>query len=338
MTCAVEHGGALARAIAEYGGKPGDWIDLSTGINPNPVPLPDLAPQIWARLPDEDLFEQASDAAAIGYGSADGIRPLPVTGTQSIIQLLPMLFDGDVAIFGPTYEEYRSRFERAGRAVDLVAGIEDISDRHRLVILVNPNNPDGRIVPRDEVLQLADRLAGQGGFLAVDEAFADLCPDCSVAGEAGRQPNLVVFRSFGKFFGLAGLRLGFVLAAPSICSAIRDGQGPWAVSGPALGIAASVLPDKQLRHRIEDRIRGRHAALQAVLEEAGLKIAGGAPLFVLVDDDRADALHRHLCRHRILTRKFHYAPRWLRIGLCRDEDDEARLHAALAGFAGSGGV
>ena len=85
-------------------------------------------------------------------------------------------------------------------------------------------------------------------------------------------------------------------------------------------------------------MRGRHAVLQAVLEEAGLKIAGGTSLFVLVDDDRADALHRHLCRHPILTRKFHYAPRWLRIGLCRDEDDEARLHAALAGFAGSGGV
>ncbi|MCG8672773.1 MAG: aminotransferase class I/II-fold pyridoxal phosphate-dependent enzyme, partial [Pseudomonadales bacterium] len=206
-----------------------------------------------------------------------------------------------------------------------------------LVILVNPNNPDGRIVPRDEVLQLADRLAEQGGFLAVDEAFADLCPECSVAGDAGRQSNLIVFRSFGKFFGLAGLRLGFLLAAPSICGAIRDGQGPWAVSGPALGIAASVLPDRPLRSRIEDRVRRRHAALHGVLEEAGLTIAGGTPLFVLVDDDRAKALHSHLCRHRILTRKFHYAPRWLRIGLCRDGDEEARLRKALAAFSSSDG-
>lgn len=335
MAGAVEHGGALAQAIAEYGGVPGDWIDLSTGINPNPVPLPDLATRVWSRLPDEDLFNRASDAAAICYGAADGIRPLPVAGTQSVIQLLPQLFDGDVAIFGPTYEEYRSRLERDGRAVDIISSIEDISDRHRLVILVNPNNPDGRIVPREKDLQLAAGLAERGGFLVVDEAFADLCPDCSVAGEAGRQPNLIVLRSFGKFFGLAGLRLGFVLAAPAIGNAIRDGQGPWAVSGPALEIAASVLSDRQLRIRIEDEIRQRRIALDAVLEESGLNIAGGTPLFVLIDDHRAEALHRHLCWHRILTRKFHYAPRWLRIGLCRGEDEEARLRAALAGFSGS---
>ncbi|WP_136656474.1 threonine-phosphate decarboxylase CobD [Nitratireductor sp. XY-223] len=333
MAAAVEHGGALARAVAEYGGEPADWIDLSTGINPNPAPLPDLPAKVWSRLPDEDLFERASDAAAAFYGAADGIRPLPVAGTQSVIQLLPFLFDGDVAIMGPTYEEYRARFQRAGRAVDIISGTDEISDRHRLVILVNPNNPDGRVMPRAAVLELADRLAVRGGHLVVDEAFADLYPEHSVAGFAGTRPNLIVFRSFGKFFGLAGLRLGFVLAAPAISSAMRDGQGPWAVSGPALELASLVLRDHALRIRIEGAIRQRHVALCAVLEEAGLKITGGTPLFVLVDDDRAQALHSHLCRHRILTRKFHYAPRWLRIGLCRNGDEESRLRAALAQYS-----
>ncbi|WP_419911306.1 threonine-phosphate decarboxylase CobD [Hoeflea sp.] len=332
MAAPVEHGGALARAITDYGGEAADWIDLSTGINPNPVPLPDLAGPIWSRLPDEDLIERASNAAAAFYRAADAVRPLPVAGTQSVIQLLPQLFDGDVAIFGPTYEEYRSRFEQAGRAVEMVSGAGEISDRHRLAILVNPNNPTGLTMPREAVSELADLMAAQGGFLVVDEAFADLLPDCSVAGEAGKQTNLIVFRSFGKFFGLAGLRLGFVLAAPAVWDAIRRAQGPWSVSGPALEIAARVLSDRPLQDRIAGAINERRNALATVLEETGLKIAGGTPLFLLVEHDRVEALHRHLCLHRILTRKFHYAPGWLRIGLCASEAEEAALRAALEQF------
>ncbi|MEX3009921.1 threonine-phosphate decarboxylase CobD [Hoeflea sp. TYP-13] len=326
----VEHGGALAKACAEFGGEPGEWLDLSTGINPNPVPLPNIDRTVWARLPDEDLFERASKAAADCYGTASGVRPLAVAGTQSVIQLLPGIFGGNVAIFGPTYEEYRSRFQMAGRSVDLISDVDEISGDHRLVILINPNNPDGRIVPREAIAALAERLADRDAYLVVDEAFADLHPEESVAGLAGEIGNLVVFRSFGKFFGLAGLRLGFVLAAPAIIRKMREGQGPWAVSGPALALAHAILTNGRLCGRTKEQIVQRRSALGSVLSEAGLSITGGTQLFALVEDDRAIQLHRQLCERHILTRKFGYEPRWLRIGLCADENGDRRLSNALA--------
>ena len=328
----VEHGGALSKACAHYGGAPGDWLDLSTGINPNPVPLPPISDRAWSRLPDEDLFRRAADMAALRYGAADGISPLPVAGSQSVIQRLPDIFKGSVAVIGPTYEEYRVLFERAGRSVDVVPGIEAIDNGHGLVVLVNPNNPDGRLYSPQEILALARDLSADGCFLLVDEAFGDLRPESSVASRAGLQDNLLVLRSFGKFYGLAGLRLGFVLAPAPIRDAIADAQGSWPVSGPALEIACHVLADEELQRRTSARIRERHASVGDVLGEAGLTIAGGTDLFLLVDDPRAAQLHDHLCRHRILTRKFSYAPHWLRFGLCRDGRDDERLSAALCAF------
>lgn len=329
---AVEHGGALDAACERYGGAPGEWLDLSTGINPQSPPLPPIDPSVLQRLPDRMLSDEAATAAAHRYGST--VRPLPVAGVQAAIQMLPQLLDGPVAVIGPTYAEYRRCFEMAGLAVDDVKSLAEVASHHRNVVVVNPNNPDGRCWAPEELLSLADRLAERQGWLIVDEAFADLRPEISVASAAGR-PGLIVLRSFGKFYGLAGLRLGFVLGDEGSLSALRRLQGPWSVSGPALAAASALLRDDALFRHIARQITTRHRTLRTVLDDTGLRVAGSTDLFALVEDPRALAIHETLCRHRILTRKFDFEPRWLRIGLCPDHAAERRLAEALDSFGGT---
>ena len=328
MSAPIVHGGGITEAAAVYGGSPQDWLDLSTGINPNPVTLPDIPTSAWHRLPDLALTLSASHAAAAYYGSGE-MMPLPVPGTQSVIQILPRIADParKVAVFAPTYGEYARVFVEAGYTVDPVSAPEDVTADHGLVILVNPNNPTGRLYPVDVVTALAQRLQASGGLLVVDEAFCDVLPGASVVPRSSEHDNLVVFRSFGKFFGLAGVRLGFVVAPEPVLSVFRQGLGPWAVSGPALVLATTLMQDDT--GPVFTGIAARRAALDTVLRDAGLTICGGTPLFALVQHDRAAQVHEHLGRARILVRKFDYAPAWLRIGLAPDPEGDARLADAL---------
>jgi cobalamin biosynthetic protein CobC len=329
MSGQIVHGGGIGAAAALYGGGPEDWLDLSTGLNPCPPQLPAVPDRVWHRLPDQDLMNEARRAARAYYGSG-GILPLAVPGTQSVIQLLPKLADRakPVAILSPTYGEYGRVLASNGLSVGAVASLDDVDPRSGLVVVVNPNNPTGKLHDPEDLLALADRLAGQGGFLVVDEAFGDFAPERSLAASVATRPNLIVFRSFGKFFGLAGLRLGFVIAGDEILERFADWLGPWAVSGPALSVARDMfLADPQPIRRV---IAERRSGLGQVLDRAGLKVEGGTSLFALVDDPRAAELHAHLCRAHILTRKFDYAPTWLRFGLAPDTMSDERLAAALA--------
>jgi cobalamin biosynthetic protein CobC len=329
MTAPIVHGGGITEAAAAFGGKPEDWLDLSTGINPNPVRLPGIDVQAWHRLPDRHLVDSARHAAARYYRSSGSILPLPVPGTQSVIQLLPRLVAPGrrIAIFAPTYGEYARAFTSAGFAIDEISSAGQLTPDHGLAILVNPNNPTGRAFTPEDVVGMAQRMQAHGGLLLVDEAFGDTAPDFSVAGQTAGHGNLIVFRSFGKFFGLAGLRLGFVIAAEPVLSAFQEWLGPWAVSGPALVVAAKLMGgDTQA---VQSLILSRSEGLAAVLRQAGLTIIGGTPLFTLVDHARAADLHAHLCQQRILTRKFAYAPSWLRIGLAPDAAGDTRLADAL---------
>jgi cobalamin biosynthetic protein CobC len=329
MSGRIAHGGGIGAAAALYGGRPEDWLDLSTGLNPCPPALPEIADRVWHRLPDQDLVTRARQAARAFYGSGN-ILPLPVPGTQSVIQLLPRLVrpGARVAVVSPTYGEYGRVLSLNGFAVDRPETPDAVAPASDLVVVVNPNNPTGRLYPREELLALADRLAGEGSLLVVDEAFGDCDPAASIVDAVQTRPNLVVFRSFGKFFGYAGIRLGFVVAPEDMLERFADWLGPWAVSGPALSVAVDLLgrdPDP-LRRVIEERRAGLGSALSA----AGLTVEGSTPLFALVTDPRAGELHEHLCRAHILTRKFDYAPTWLRFGLAPDADGDARLAAALA--------
>lgn len=331
MNAPIVHGGGITAAAALYGGAPADWLDLSTGISPFAAVLPDIPVGAWHRLPDEHLVHSARQAARDYYRSG-GTLPLPVPGTQSVIQLLPRLLDGQrrIAILAPTYGEYERAFRAAGCDVDLLCAIESIRDDHALVVIVNPNNPDGRLYRREVLVGLSERLAARGALLVVDEAFGDTVADFSLAADVAGMDNLVVFRSFGKFFGLAGLRLGFVMAPRPILDQFANLLGPWAVSGPALSIAASLLrSDTEPMRRA---IMERSDALQCRLERGGLRVVGGTALFSLVEDDAADALHAHLCAHHILVRKFDYAPLWLRFGVTADTTGDLRLANALQSF------
>jgi cobalamin biosynthetic protein CobC len=198
-----------------------------------------------------------------------------------------------------------------------------------LAIVANPNNPDGRVFSNQKLLDLIDARERRG-LLVIDEAFMDVGPDdASLCGEVARG-GVVVLRSFGKFFGLAGVRLGFAVATPEIAARLAATLGPWAVSGPAIAIGQAALADgawiRAMRERLEDEAR----RLDAVLTGAGMEIVGGTSLFRLVSTPAADRLFHSLGRAGILVRRFPAHPSWLRFGLPGSDLGWNRLKAALA--------
>ncbi|WP_372396737.1 threonine-phosphate decarboxylase CobD [Azospirillum sp. HJ39] len=323
------HGGDLDGARAAFPGAPAPWIDLSTGINPWPYPLPPVPLDAWTRLPGRGEEEALRAAAASCYGAPSSGLVATASGSQAFIQLLPRLCrPGRVAVLGPTYAEHARCWALAGHEVRAVERPEEAG----VLVIVNPNNPDGRRFAPGEMLELAGAQAARGGLLVVDEAFADMRPEDSVAPAAGR-PGLVVLRSFGKFFGLAGLRLGIALAPAALAAALREAIGPWAVSGPGLVIATAALGDRDWILATRDRLARASAELDRLLEGAGLRVTGGTELFRLVEDARAPSLYRALGSAGILVRRFEHRPDWLRFGLPGPDEAWQRLGVALDDWA-----
>lgn len=326
----LEHGGGLDRVIAQYGGPRCSWLDLSTGINPVPYELPELKDDLWQRLPEDALFDRALAAAREFYGVPDDAGIVAAPGTQSIIQLLPHLLPaGTAAVVSPTYGEHVHAFSRAGRPVSQIKALADLPGDCALAVVVNPNNPDGRTISVRELSNARERLAKRGGCLVVDEAFADCGAVQSVVAQTGT-PGLVVLKSFGKFFGLAGLRLGFAVADAVTSEKFEARLGPWAVSGPALAVASSALCDGAAIQRIRRSLRANSDSLEGLLRAAGLVIAGRTRFFVLVEHPNATELHADLCSRGIHVRRFDYAPRWLRFGLPASAAQRERLADTLA--------
>lgn len=329
MKEAVIHGGALQAAIRRFGGAREDWLDLSTGISPHAPDLPEIDAEAYARLPEREAEEALREAARGCYGAGGAARIVLAPGTQSLISLWPHLLEPcEAAVVSPTYAEHERALRSAGHDVARIAHPAELPSTARCLVVVNPNNPDARRFGRSELLALCDTLVARGGLLVVDEAFMDADPRESVAGEAGR-PGLLVLRSFGKFFGLAGLRLGFALCDEALAARIEARLGPWPVSGPALAIATALMNDRALVERRRVLARDAERRLRAVLTDRGLHVEGSAGLFALVRDPRAGALFEALARRRILTRPFAERSDWLRFGLPRDEGQSRRLSAAL---------
>jgi len=324
----IWHGGDLATARALFPEAPEPWIDLSTGINPIPYPLPTLPLSLWTRLPGagDEAALIAAARAAYHVPAAAGIVSAP--GTQILIELLPRLApSAPVAVLGPTYAEHAHAWRKAGFAVTEVANLAEGETAATLVV-VNPNNPDGRVLPKLELARLAEHCVGRGGLLVVDEAFADFTPEASIVRDL--PPGTVVLRSFGKTYGLAGLRLGFAIGAPELMERLRAALGPWSVAGPALHVGALALADHGWLARTAGE-RARDAArLDALLAPHG-RVVGGTSLFRLLETPAAPALFAHLGRLGIYVRRFQQAPERLRFGLPGDEAGWSRLRAALAG-------
>ena len=147
---------------------------------------------------------------------------MPAPGSQAIIQCLPRLLTPTrVAVITPTYREHVTCWSAAAHHVLEVRGPEEIAEDTGVVVIADPNNPDGRLFNPELLLGLGGKR-----LLIVDEAFADVVPEHQPCLQAGR-PNLIILRSFGKFFGLAGMRLGFALTgrAPLDRCAARSALG-----------------------------------------------------------------------------------------------------------------
>jgi len=327
----MQHGGDLALAIDRYGGTEADWLDLSTGINPHAWPVPEpLAAGAWRHLPGQNQLDRLLGAARRAYGCPEHLGLVAAPGTQALIAHLPeLLGEGDAAIVAPTYSSHGAAWARAGRKPLDVGYLEAIPDTARFAVVVNPNNPDGRLTSRQSQLTAARTLSERGGYLIVDEAFADVVPGASLLPAIGDE-NILVLRSFGKFFGLAGLRLGFLAGPRRMTRVIMERLDSWAVSGPALDIGRTALADTAWQEAMRLRLADEMADLTLMLSEEGLTVFGGTPLFALAATRNAAGLHDALARRRIWTRVFDYAPTWMRIGLPGSAENRERLRQALA--------
>jgi cobalamin biosynthesis protein CobC len=326
----MKHGGDLTEAMARYGGSPQMWLDLSTGVNPWPWPIPaDMPGALWQRLPSHADEEILIAAAREAYAVPAGVEVVAASGTQSLIQWLPQLAtDGPVVIVEPTYNEHAAAWRLAGHEVIARADLDELPIAVRHAVVVNPNNPDGRVMPRAVLARVAAQLGERGGWLVVDEAFADIEPEISVVGLCADLP-IVVLRSFGKFFGLAGLRLGFAIASPDLARRIALALGPWPCSGPSLTIGAAALRDKEWADRARVAIQTQARKLDDVLVGAGFTIAGGTGLFRLARRADASQVHTSLAAQHIWCRRFEWADDLLRFGLPAGDRELERLAAAL---------
>jgi cobalamin biosynthetic protein CobC len=319
----IDHGGNLDVARARFGGEPAEWIDLSTGINRQPYPVPDLPAHHWHALPARAEIESLHEAARQAYHTSAAV--LATAGAQAAIQMLPRLAPpGRAKILTPTYGEFGHVLRGAGWSVEGVTDLAALKGAD-LAIVVNPNNPDGTRHDPDALLA----LAAQVGRLVVDESFADVMPELSLAPQAGRA-GLLILRSFGKFYGLAGVRLGFVLGSEADVAALASLAGPWPVSGVAIEIGRAALADRVWASETRMRLFRDAARLDDLVKTAGWDLIGGTPLFRLYEaGDGLRAQERLACAH-IWSRVFAERPSWLRLGLPGKEAEWQRLAAALA--------
>ena len=326
MEPALLHGGNLDAARKLFPGAPEPFIDLSTGINPHSYPVPQLSPDLFARLPEPAEIDRLAAIAAKTYGAPSPDCLVATPGTQILLAPIAALVPPrTAAVLGPTYGEFARTAARAGHKVAEVRDIKQLREAD-LAVVVNPNNPDGRIFGRHELLDLLD-ARGRRGLLVIDEAFMDAGPDgASLCGEVARG-GIVVLRSFGKFFGLAGVRLGFAIATPEIAARLAATLGPWAVSGPAIAIGQTALADVAWIRATRDRLERDAHRLDAVLMEAGMDVIGGTTWFRLVRTRAADSVFDQMGRSGILVRRFPEHPSWLRFGL-PGRGDWDRLRAA----------
>ncbi|MFN3662544.1 threonine-phosphate decarboxylase CobD [Yoonia sp.] len=311
MTAARDHGGGIDAAIRLYGGTRHGWLDLSTGINPVPYPLPALPADAWTALPDTGAFTRLNDLARQFWNVPAGAAVLPATGASAIIAALPrVLPPGAVRIPAPTYNEHAAAFRSAGWTVADTAA--------DALVVVHPNNPDGKIWTPDALT---------APITIIDESFCDVTPDLSLIQLADR-PGTIVLKSFGKFWGLAGLRLGFAIGDPALIAQLADMLGPWQISGPALSIGAAALADANWAATTRVRLVADSDRLDRLITTEGAEVIGGTTLFRLYRVDDAARWQDRLAQGHVWSRIFPYADNWLRLGLpAPDRWDQ--LEAAL---------
>lgn len=332
----VEHGGSIETARRLFPKAPEPILDLSTGINPHSYPLFDLPATTLTRLPEPGAARKLAEVAAAAYRVPSAVHVVPAPGTQILLpRVASLVAPGTALVLGPTYREHARAAAIAGHAVTELSDFAALADAD-LAVVVNPNNPDGRIVSREKLLGLAAHLKKKGGLLVVDEAFMDVGPRAeSLAGDVGAG-GLIVLRSFGKFFGLAGVRLGFALADAKTAALLSSQLGPWSVAGPALDYGLKALADTAWQDATRARLTDGAERLDALFSSAGVTVKGGTSLFRHIDLASASDLFQALGRQGILLRRFADRPSQLRCGLPGSEAEWSRLEAALKTWRNEG--
>ncbi|QRZ12594.1 threonine-phosphate decarboxylase [Paracoccus methylovorus] len=315
-----DHGGDIDKAANRFGGT--DWIDLSTGINRRSWQAGPLSAHALTALPTQQDQARLCALAAVRFGCASE-QILPLAGASAAIQLVPHVIPGQrAAVFSPTYNEHAGSLRSAGWQVAEPHDPAGLSGAD-LAVIVNPNNPDGREFTPAQIAAIAATV----GHLVVDESFADPRPDLSVASE--RPDNVIVLRSFGKFWGLAGLRLGFAIAAPDLLTRLAERAGPWPVSGPALEIGAQALADARWADDTVVWLSEATLHLDQILTAQGWNLIGGTHLFRLYEVAEARAARDLLARAGIWSRIFPWHDRWIRLGIPGNRREFDRLAQAF---------
>lgn len=311
MTAKLDHGGGLDAAIAEYGGDRADWLDLSTGINPLSYPIPPIAAAAWQDLPDKSASDDLETAARTFWNIPTDAAVLAAPGASSLIARIPTLAPAaTVHIHTPTYNEHAAAFAANGW---------QLTDQGPTAqVIVHPNNPDGHLWSEADLTSK---------FTIIDESFCDITPDQTLIRLATR-PGTIILKSFGKFWGLAGLRLGFAIGDPKLIAKLKQSLGPWPVSGPAQTIATAALTDTDWATQTRTRLDADATRLDALTAAKGATLAGGTPLFRLYQTDNAKDWQHHLATHKIWSRTFPYSDTWLRLGLPHP-DRWSQLQTAL---------
>lgn len=326
----LDHGGNLGEMVRRLGLPEAEWLDLSTGINPHSWAAPTPPPETWARLPDP--HDGLLDAAEAYYGTS---ALLPVPGSQAALSILPRLRSRSrVAVVSPGYAEHGAAWLRAGHEVvplssaQLAGGAGTAFD---VLVVINPNNPDGTYFEPETLLEWRAAIASRGGWMVVDEAFVDPTPQYSLMPRCPL-PGLVVLRSIGKFFGLAGMRIGFAAGPNELLGALEEALGPWAVNGPARWVARRVLADTAWQERMRERLPAEAERLGELLAGHFRQRIVGTPLFRTVLTPHAAAIQEALAQRAVLVRLLDRQD-GLRFGLPPDEQGRERLDATLTAVA-----
>jgi cobalamin biosynthesis protein CobC len=324
-----EHGGRLDLACALYPDAPGPWIDLSTGISHWSYPVPHMAGEMLQRLPERTELESLATVARKAYSVSKAAEIVPLPGTDAGLSLLPWLFRElkRVAVLAPAYSGHAAAWTAAGHSVSEAASLDGALGA-AVIIVVNPNNPDGRFVPHDRLAASLGPIKRRGGLLIVDEAFADADESHSLLPAAARLDHTLVLRSAGKFYGAGGVRLGFAITSHPVAGRLKAALGAWPVSAQAIAFGQAALADGPWAAEQRARLKEGEEQLDIALTEAGFKIRGGTALFRLAEHPQSRDLFTRLARKGILTRPFKDRSA-LRFGIPGSPMELARLREAL---------
>lgn len=324
----MNHGGELELAVRDYGIERSKWLDLSTGINPNGYKITDLAQSVFHHLPQKFERDELELTARACYSVPDGVGLISAPGTQFLIKAVPQLrAQSEVAIVSPTFSSHAAAWRRYGHHVNEIGSLDEIQDES-VVVLVNPNNPDGRQIALKQLLALARTVTERNGLMIIDEAFADVVPDISFVPYHDNS-NVIVLRSVGKFYGLAGLRLGFAIGPNRFLQSLYDLLGSWSVSGPAIEVGKQALSDQDWQRSAYSLLVRQADQHKYLFTSRGIKLVGGTPLFHLIEINDARKLHHQLALRGVWTRRFDYHSMWLRIGLCKTPADLKQFEMAF---------